>query len=227
MRGAINTMARVAAMVVIAGLLLGCATAAQRQLRSMVGNDQAALQRLQACTANIYNSPDLEPLRKDLPLNPNSASLEQLANTNFVSGVEVRLIFANHPKLQACRQEFIAQISQTTPTWVPIFVKMTTTNDNYLIELLQKKLDWGDFLERLRQTTNEANAELVAENQRILAALEQSHEAELARRQAATQAAADALARYGQTQQIISNMNCPVNCITMTIRPGFQNTSCQ
>jgi hypothetical protein len=222
-----STITRAATVAAMAGLLFGCATAAQRQFQSTARNDQAALQRLHACTAAVYNSPELEPLQKDLPLNLNSASLEQLTNTNFASDVETRLILSSYPKLRACRQEFIAQISQTTPTWVPILVEMTTTNDKYLIYLLQKKLNWGDFLQRLRQTTNEANAEIVNENQRILATLEQSHEAELARRQAAIQAAADALERYGQTQQIISNMNRPLNCITMSVRPGFQNTTCQ
>jgi hypothetical protein len=44
---------------------------------------------------------------------------------------------------------------------------------------------------------------------RIQAGLEQSHEAELAGRQAAAQAAADSPAHYAQTQQIISSMNRP------------------
>jgi hypothetical protein len=63
--------------------------------------------------------------------------------------------------------------------------------------------------------------------QRLVAGLQQSHEAELERRQAALQSTADAFGRYAQTQQIISSMNRPVNCITTNIRRGFSNTSCQ
>jgi hypothetical protein len=61
---------------------------------------------------------------------------------------------------------------------------------------------------------------MVAEGQRIVAGLQQSHEAELDRREAALQSAADAFAQYAQTQQIISSMNRPVNCITMDIQAG-------
>jgi hypothetical protein len=66
----------------------------------------------------------------------------------------------------------------------------------------------------------EAQAQLVAEARRIEAGLEQSHEAELAQRQAAAQAAAAALAQYAQTQQIIANMNRPT--FTNCLRMGYQ-----
>jgi hypothetical protein len=66
-------------------------------------------------------------------------------------------------------------------------------------------------------------AALQAEAQRVTAALERSHEAEVAQRQVAIQAAAAALARYGQAQQPI---NRGLNCTTMEIRPGFSTTNC-
>src|SRR5207237_9353093 len=97
-------------------------------------------QKFQGCGVAIYNAPELEPLRRDLPLNPENASLAQLANPNFVSAEETRLILANHPKYQACRQEFIAQVSQTMPTVAQIFLKGATDFDNRTIQLLQKKL---------------------------------------------------------------------------------------
>jgi hypothetical protein len=54
---------------------------------------------------------------------------------------------------------------------------------------------------------------LSVEGQRITGGLEQQHEAELARRQAAL----DALARWAQTQQVINAMNRPVitNCMNL------------
>lgn len=222
-----NTITRVAMVVGTAGLLLGCATAAQRQFQTMATNTRSASQTFQACILALYNSPEVELLRISLPPDPNHATLAQLANRNLATDVEVRAILENHPKLQACRQAFLDQISQTTPTFVPIFLATETSTDNEIINLIQKKIPWGEFLQRWKAISLQGTAQLLAEDQRIVAGLEASHEAEIARRQAAIQAAADAFARYGQTQQIISNMNRPVNCITMTIRPGFQNTSCQ
>src|ERR1700680_3415834 len=154
----------------------------------MVAGNRAATQNFQGCTTAINNEPELEPLRRDLPPNLRNASLEQLANPNFVSAVEIRLILTNHPKLQVCRKQLVDQLSQTMPTVVPILVRMTTTEDNYLIEFLQRKLRWGEFLQRVREAINQGDAEIMAEGKRILAGLEQSHEAELMRRQAAIQA---------------------------------------
>jgi|HubBroStandDraft_6_1064221.scaffolds.fasta_scaffold683608_1 hypothetical protein len=222
-----NTLMRAAAVMGIAALLFGCATAAQRQLLGMAANNRDASQKFQDCVAAIYNQPELEPLRRDLPLNVQNASLAQLANPNFVSAEETRLILANHPRYQACRQEFIAQVSQTMPTVAEIFLKAATAFDNRTVALLQKKLHWGEFLQQARQAGLDNRAELEAEGRRIMASLERSHEAELERRQAAIQAFGNALAEYGRTQQAIANMNRPVNCLTQTIMPGYSSmTSC-
>ena len=56
--------------------------------------------------------------------------------------------------------------------------------------------------------------------QRIVAGLQQSHEAELERRQSTT----EAFERYAQTQQISSTINRPVNCITMDTSCGGSRT---
>jgi hypothetical protein len=214
---------RGAVAVAMAALLFGCATAAQRQLQGM---NRAAMQSFQACASAIYNEPELEPLRRDLPSNVRSASLEQLGNSNFVSDAEIKLILANHPKLQASRKQLVEEFSQSMPTVVPILVKMTTTEDNYLIALIQKKVRWGEFLQQVRDAVNQDDSEIVAEGKRIMAGLQQSHEAEIERRQAAVQAIGNALVEYGRTQQMISGMNRRINCTTMEITPGSSTTNC-
>lgn len=221
-----NKLLRTATLFGMAALLLSCATAAQRQLQGMVAGNRAAMLGFQSCAAAIYNEPELEPLRADLPLDLRNPSLAQLANSNFVSEPEIRLILVNHPKLQACRNQLIGQLSDTMPTVVPLFVQMTTNEDNDLLELLRRKIAWGEFLQRVRETINHGDAAITAEGQRVLAGLQQAHEAELARRQAAAQAIGNALAEYGRTQQMISRMNQPINCTTMDIRPGFSTTNC-
>jgi hypothetical protein len=57
----------------------------------------------------------------------------------------------------------------------------------------------------------------------MVSGLQQSHEAELERRQSTT----EAFERYVQTQQISRTINRPVNCITMDILRGFSYSSCQ
>jgi hypothetical protein len=220
----VKTLMRAAAVVGTAAVLVGCATAAQRELQGMAAGSRVAAQSFQTCTAAIYNAPELEPLRRDLPSNIRNASLEQLANSNLASDAEIRLILASHPKLQACRQHLVDQLSQTMPTVVPILVRMTTTEDNYLIALLQRELRWGEFLQRVRDAVNQGDVEITAESKRMMAGLQQAHEAELEQRHAALQAIGNALAEYGRTQQMISGIR--INCTTMEIRPGFSTTNC-
>src|SRR5712691_6655071 len=93
------------------------------------------------------------------------------------------------------------------PTFAPIVVKLTTTEDNYLIELLQKKLRWGEFLQRVRAALNERDADIAAQGKRMMAGLQQAHGAELERRRAAVQAIGQALQEYGRAQQTIGSMN--------------------
>jgi hypothetical protein len=62
-------------------------------------------------------------------------------------------------------------------------------------------------------------AGLQVEGQRIVAGLEQSHQAELARRQAAL----NAMAQWAQTQQVISAMNRPVTTNCMNLGSGIVN----
>jgi len=85
-----------------------------------------------------------------------------------------------------------------------------TKGEDSLIDLIQKKQSWGAHVRRVRDATIEGTAEVQAEERRIVAGLQQSHEAELAQRQRA----AEALSQWAQTQQVINAMNHPVitNC---------------
>ena len=86
-----------------------------------------------------------------------------------------------------------------------MLVVMTKGEDS-LIDLIQKKQSWGAHVRRVRDATIEGIAELQAEERRVVAGLQQLHEAELAQRQRA----AEALGQWAQTQQVINAMNRPV-----------------
>lgn len=202
---------KIAAVVAVAGLLVGCSTAAQRQYDGMVSNAQSASQRAEACGLARYNSPDFAPLRPHIPVNWNRVTLEQLADTHLATDEEIHALLAVHPSAQACRQDFLNQIALTAPSMVPIWASLYAKSDDSLVDLIQKKQSWGDHLRRVRSATAEEQAQQSAEEQRLLAGLNQSHQAEIAQRQAA----ANAMSQYLQTQQIINNLNRPVttNCV--------------
>ena len=101
---------------------------------------------------------------------------------------------------------------------VPILTKEFAGADDDTIAFVQRKLSWGERVRRARDRALAMQTELQAEEQRIIAGLERSHEAELAR----LQRALDALAQWAQTQQVINAMNRPV--VTNSSRVGsFKN----
>jgi hypothetical protein len=204
------TSTRLVCTLAIAALLAACATAAQRQYQTMVSNNQSAVQDLRVCSEIVYNSAEFAPLRRHIPFKATDATLEQLSDNSLVTDDEIQLILAVHPQLQSCRKHALDRISLTTPTLVPIMLVVVTKGEDSLIDLLQRKQSWGAHVRRVRDAVVAGTAELQAEGQRITASLQQSHQVELAQRQAAAQSSADALARYVETQQIINNMNRPV-----------------
>ena len=71
---------RATSVITIAGLLAGCATAAQRQYQAIASNNRSAAQGLHACAVAVYESPESAPLRRHVPLKANDATLEQLSD---------------------------------------------------------------------------------------------------------------------------------------------------
>jgi CRISPR/Cas system CMR-associated protein Cmr5 small subunit len=191
-------------------LLSGCTTAAQRQYQSIAADNQSAKQNLQACTLAIYNSASYDLLRKHVPYDVNQLTLQQLSDNSFATPEEIDAILMIHPPLQSCRQEFLSQISQTTPSLVPTVAIMLAKAEDSLVDLIQKKQSWGQHVSRVRNALVEGSAQMQAEGQRIIAGLSQSHEAELARRQAQTQQILDVMKRPVTTNcnQFGSMINC-------------------
>lgn len=191
-------------------LLAGCATAAQRQGQAIATNSQDAGQKLQSCMLAVSNSADFDPIRPHGLANVNEATLEQLSDASFATDDEIKAILVTHPKFQLCRTNFLNQIAQTTPTVVPIMAATWMRQEDALVGVIQKKISWGGYLTQVRGVFAEGRAQVAEETRRVAAGLEQSHQAEMARRQAA----ANAMMQYSQTQQIINNMNKPVftNC---------------
>jgi hypothetical protein len=197
-------------VLVIAALLSGCATAAQRQYQAIAANNGAAVAQLASCTSAVYNSPENAPIRRHFPARISELSLEQLADASTASDEEIRIILAVHPQLQECRRSALDRLVKSSPSFVPILIVEFNKNEDDLLSLIQRKIAWVEYTKRVRDRAAETRVALQAESQRIVAGLNQEHHAELARRQAAL----DALAQWAQTQQVINAMNRPVvtNC---------------
>jgi len=164
---ALKTVGHAFNVVAIATLLVACATAAQRQYETIVSNDRSALEGLQLCAANVYNSPEFSPLRRHAPIKIIDATLEQLSDDSFATDDEIKAILQIHPKLQWCRQQALDRISQSTPTLSAIMLVMVTKNEDSLIELIRRKETWGQYTRRVRDVSVQGSNVLQAEARRI------------------------------------------------------------
>jgi len=197
---------RFALAIIVAALCTSCSTTAQRKGQAIRENSQLASSTLLRCIRTVYDSADYAPLRAHIPAPPSPFSLELLTDTAFATDDEIKALFAVHPKVNACRQHQLDQIMQQTPSFVPIMASTYSRNEDALIGLIQKQTTWGAYARQIKANQEELRAKLVSEGQRIDAGLEQSHEADLARRQAA----ANAVAQFVETAAEINALSRPV-----------------
>ena len=167
----------------VIGLLCGCATQAQRQFETISANLKTADAERSSCVAAVYNSPDAAPLRVHRPLNLHDLTLEQLADSSKATDEEVSAILTTHPRFQECRRAYLAALSGSVPSLVPIYVEAYNKVDDNLLALIQQRIVWGDWLKQERDRAGATQAAVQAEGQRIGQGLNQEHQAELARRQ--------------------------------------------
>ena len=205
--------------VLTAGLLAGCTTAAQRQYQAMATGNREIIAQIKSCGTEVYNAPEAAVLRPHSPLDVREATLAQLSDQSLPTKQEVAAVLALHPRAQACRKAALDGLLSTTPSVVPILAKEFAAGDDDTIAFVQRKLPWGERLRRGRDRILALQAVLQAEERRIVSGLERSHEAELARRQAAAQA----IAQWAQTQQVINAMNRPVTTNCTNLGSGIVN----
>lgn len=203
---------RVRATLFVATLvaLTGCATQAQRQAQAISTSWQSISAQVQACVTTVQLSEEAAPIRRHTPLKIQDATLQQLTDPAKATDDEIAAIYVTHPKVQECRSTELDALSRTTPIMVPVLVDLFNRSDQNLIALLEKKITWGEGNQRQKDLFVEAQKSIAAAAQQINASLQQSHEAELARRQAA----ANALAQWAAQQQTINALTRPriTNC---------------
>src|ERR1051325_3457444 len=214
---------KIRVLLVLAGtaLLTGCGTQAQLQASVIVTTVEAANQSMRACTTAIFNDPRYAPLSSHVSIDPRDTSLAQLGDDHFATEREIALLFAVDADGQVCRKAYLDQLQTVVQSVAGIVAVGYTKSQNNLLELIKKKQTWGDYAKNRQSIALETFSEQSAEYQRVSSILNQENNAELAQRQAAS----EAFLRYYQTQQIINNMNRPVaNPTTYTNCTQYGNT---
>lgn len=208
-------MKRVVLLVVVAGALSGCATQAQREVSRMQGESARGEAAVTACDAKVKASPEYQFLKPKVA--EEGASLSQQADPAKATPEQIRAIYAVHAAIGECRKIRLEAANAINPTLVAPLASGYARADAAYVGLVEGKSTWGQFNREMEATRAEVRSQLSAATSQIQRGLDQSHTAEVARRQ---QAAA-ALSTWSyqqqvlyQNQQMINAMNAPrmTNC---------------
>jgi hypothetical protein len=165
--------------------MVSCSTAAQRQASFIRENNQAANQKASNCSNNVYTNPDYQRIIQHIPKNP---TLEQLADNGVPTDEDIRDIIAFHNETARCRRQLIEDYTKFIPGFVPEFVKLTHEIDIITVDLIQRKITWGEASKRRLAVQDEYRAKFRAFGEQLDRDLTASHQSELAQRQGASQA---------------------------------------
>ncbi|HWZ63026.1 MAG TPA: hypothetical protein VNX02_08390 [Steroidobacteraceae bacterium] len=171
-------------------------------IQQQIDATEAAFATLHSCMNQLTGSPAHAVERAHAPPG-GKYSLEPISDPSYATDEEIKALYAARPHILTCRYAFLNQLSNVGPGYVPIFTREWYQNDASFVRLIQKKATWGEYLIEGRGLANDANAKEHAEYQRIVAGVQTSQQAEIARRQAA----AAAIAQYSQEEQDIDAAN--------------------
>jgi hypothetical protein len=135
-----------------------------------------AIQAGSSCLLAVYESSDATPLRAHEPFDVNDATLAQLADSSFATEPQIAAVSTVFPRLRACQNEFLVQVEKLSPTFAPIFAKNYRDADDDTVELIQRKMTWGDYTKNRRDRAI-AVREAIAVEERRLAAEDQARAA--------------------------------------------------
>ena len=152
-----------------------------QQFQAILSDNYAIADRENACFVAATQSPEFAPILKHAGKKPLS---EQFADSSVATDDEIGLLSRLYLKFESCWQQKVNGYSRLSPTMVPIVVANQRKIDDNFRDLILKKQTWGAFLRRNEELEIAAKREMDKEAGRILASLQQAHQAELGERQA-------------------------------------------
>jgi type III secretory pathway component EscV len=189
----------------------GCTTVAQRQAQQAGSATREAVAQSKACNAVIFAKPEYAPLIEHTP-DPatGQATMALLTDESLISPQQAKLFGARHDELNQCRSRLLTALSAVRPDVVLILSSEYTNGAALAVQLVERKITWGEWARQGQALLNNARQQLAAADRKWIAELNASHQAEMGQRQAA----AAALLQWSAQQQLINAANRPVvtNC---------------
>jgi hypothetical protein len=147
-------------------------------------------------------------------------TLTQLADEDVPTDEEIQLVVAIHNEIAVCREQGIQDYMKILPGIIPIVVQGYYQGDLIILDLMQRKISWGDANKRRTVLMNEMRAKLQEAGAQLDRELAASHQAELAQRQRAW----NALSQWAYQQQVLQQNQQLINRPVITNCSGAGST---
>ena len=112
----------------------------------------------------------------------NQATLIQMTDTSFATRDEFHVIADWQQDIHVCRTQMLAEIQRVDPLYVPVVLTGWDNDDQTLVLLAGRKLDWGDAVMRLRLNRAETLTKAAEQISRSMTQLDQDRQAALNRK---------------------------------------------
>lgn len=170
-------------------VLVGCATAAQREASRLAQETREAQARVNPCWDAVAKHPSAVALMdKSPPADANvSTPLALLADTSKPTAEQIRHVFAVHAEMQRCRKLTLESVGRIHPELVRIWSETYAAQDNLYLRLVKREVTWGENARALLEARRASANKLNAWQARITQQLANDHAYEIQQRQQAAQ----------------------------------------
>jgi len=212
---------RYLSMMVIVFLVAGCATQSQRQMNAAQQNITVSMSAFKACIQQIEGTPAYNIVNSKSLITAPKPTLAQMTDDTKINAKEKEAIFKVREHTDRCKQDLLSALSGVATAYAPSFLDIWAKSDKMTVELVKKKITWGDY----NVSKAEAIAEFARQNQIITAeinrGLSQQHQQEMASRQHFF----DQMQQWSYQQQVLNALNRP-SVSTTNCNSFGNNTNC-
>jgi hypothetical protein len=167
-------------------LVAACQTEGDIQSRNEASAFEAAAKQARECRAAMASRPEFQVLGAHMPLaDIDQADLAQMLDVSLASPSEIAVLAAWSHGILQCRNEVEEAATRSgLSSYIPIILADGDRQDRIVVELVQRKISWGEAVLRLKASRTALVTGVSDEADRRGAALTRSAEAERANRAA-------------------------------------------
>lgn len=193
--------------------LAGCQTAAQLRVAEVEKEATASKASADICVRAVNSKAEFQTIFGHVS-KIGTPSLAQLADQSKISDTDLVTYLAWQEDLQPCRKARLESFRKIDGSVAEAFSDYLSEANVARIELIQRKINWGEFLTKMVGVDTRARTNMQAARQSMMSQLDQQHQQEIGRRAAmaaAISAASQQVQENNLRQQQINYLNRPVN----------------